>query len=351
MQTRPILLALLSALLFGAATPASKVLLDGFTPFQLAGLLYLGAALAVALPALAPWRDVPTRSQRSAQSHSPLWRRSSSAAFSVRWRCSLACVLLRPRQSPSGSIWSWWPLPCWACSSFMTISAGAAGWASPRRWSPRCWSPGDRARPAFWPGALVLLACVCWGLDNHLTALIDGITPAQSTLWKGIVAGSVNLAIGLLLAPMTAAPGSIVLALLVGAFSYGASITLYIRAAQEIGATRAQVIFASAPFFGVALSVLLLGEAFSWIYALATPLFLVGIGLLLADSHAHDHGHSEVTHEHAHSHNDGHHTHAHDDLPSSARHNHPHTHQPLEHAHPHWPDLHHRHGHASQEQS
>ena len=48
----PILVALLSAMLFGAATPASKLLLEGFTPFQLAGLLYLGAAIAVAPGAL-----------------------------------------------------------------------------------------------------------------------------------------------------------------------------------------------------------------------------------------------------------------------------------------------------------
>ena len=38
-------LALLSAVLFGAATPASKLLLGSLEPFQLAGLLYLGAAL------------------------------------------------------------------------------------------------------------------------------------------------------------------------------------------------------------------------------------------------------------------------------------------------------------------
>src|SRR5439155_1124648 len=42
-----LLLALVSAALFGAATPAGKVLLADFTPFQLAGLLYLGAALGV----------------------------------------------------------------------------------------------------------------------------------------------------------------------------------------------------------------------------------------------------------------------------------------------------------------
>ena len=52
MYKLPIGMALISAVLFGAATPASKLLLEGFTPFQLAGLLYLGAALAVAAGAL-----------------------------------------------------------------------------------------------------------------------------------------------------------------------------------------------------------------------------------------------------------------------------------------------------------
>ena len=45
---KPFTLALLSAALFGAATPASKVLLADLSAFQLAGLLYLGAALGVA---------------------------------------------------------------------------------------------------------------------------------------------------------------------------------------------------------------------------------------------------------------------------------------------------------------
>src|SRR5262249_21754417 len=41
-------LALLSAALFGASTPASKALLGSLEPFQLAGLLYLGAAVGMA---------------------------------------------------------------------------------------------------------------------------------------------------------------------------------------------------------------------------------------------------------------------------------------------------------------
>ena len=46
-STYPISLALLSAALFGAATPASKALLGDLSAFQLAGLLYLGAAAGV----------------------------------------------------------------------------------------------------------------------------------------------------------------------------------------------------------------------------------------------------------------------------------------------------------------
>ncbi|MEW5874498.1 MAG: EamA family transporter, partial [Candidatus Zixiibacteriota bacterium] len=43
----PLLMALASAVLFAAATPVSKLLLAQSDPIQLAGLLYLGAAIGV----------------------------------------------------------------------------------------------------------------------------------------------------------------------------------------------------------------------------------------------------------------------------------------------------------------
>ena len=62
-------IALISAALFGAATPARKALLGNLTAFQLAGLLYLGAALGVLFVVVrrrscrSPWRLSP-RNQR-----------------------------------------------------------------------------------------------------------------------------------------------------------------------------------------------------------------------------------------------------------------------------------------------
>jgi drug/metabolite transporter (DMT)-like permease len=192
---------------------------------------------------------------------------------------------------------------------------------------------------------LVLAACVCWGLDNHLTALIDGITPSESTFWKGLAAGTCNLTLGVAFEPFAASPVGTLAALIVGALCYGASIVLYISAAQALGATRAQVAFSSAPLFGVALSVVFLGERLGLAHGLSMLLFAAAVALLMLERHGHRHTHEAMSHEHAHRHDDGHHLHAHAGLPAATRHRHPHEHDPIVHAHPHWPDLHHRHRH------
>jgi drug/metabolite transporter (DMT)-like permease len=205
------------------------------------------------------------------------------------------------------------------------------------------------AAGAGWPGLLAALlvaaACLCWGLDNHWTALIDGITPASSTLVKGAAAGTVNLAIGVAIDPLTASPGAVGAALVVGGLSYGASIALSIAAAQQLGATRAQAIFASAPFVGAALSYAVLGEPFGLVHASSAALLAVSVAALFWSRHAHGHVHEPVEHVHSHRHDDAHHLHDHAGQPASLRHSHAHVHERLEHAHPHWPDVHHRHPH------
>jgi drug/metabolite transporter (DMT)-like permease len=202
-----------------------------------------------------------------------------------------------------------------------------------------------------WPGwmaaGLVAAACACWGLDNHLTALIDGITPARSTFWKGLVAGTTNLAIGVVVEPLGWEGHALAGALVVGALSYGASIALYITSAHQIGATRAQAVFASAPFIGAGLSFGLLGEAMTVGHGVGAVLLAGSVAVLLRSQHEHEHVHEPLEHIHAHRHDDGHHQHEHPGLPDGTRHVHRHRHERMVHAHPHWPDLHHRHPHSS----
>jgi drug/metabolite transporter (DMT)-like permease len=341
---RPFILALIAAALFGAATPLSKSLLANLGPFQLSGLLYLGAAAGVAPLVIgrgqltAPWR-MPSRTQRL------LW---GAILFGGVLGPVLLLFGLRLAAAASVSIWLNLEAVATALLGFFVFHdrLGRNGWigALGILLSALLLTWGEGA--AGWQaGLLVALACTCWGLDNHLTALIDGITPAQSTFWKGLLAGLANLGIGFFVEPWGASGMQVGLALLTGVFAYGISITLYIGAAQALGATRSQLVFSTAPYFGIALSVLLLGESISpqqWAAAL-----LVGISvvLLTIEWHSHDHDHPVFEHEHWHEHGEGHHDHRHGGEPAPKGHSHPHNHPPLIHAHHHWPDLHHRHEH------
>lgn len=207
---------------------------------------------------------------------------------------------------------------------------------------------GILAGPSGWPGApsamLVAAACTCWGYDNNLTALIDGMSASETTLWKTAIAGTTNLTIGAALAPVTASATTILVAFVVGAFCYGVSIALYISAAHQKGAIRAQTVFAAAPFVGATLSWVVLHEPIGSVQLLAGACFLGSVTLLTFDRHSHPHAHEALAHTHSHRHDDGHHEHAHPDLPPGSRHSHWHEHPATEHTHPHVSDLHHRHG-------
>lgn len=341
---RSLTLALLAAVLFGAATPLNKVLLADLTPFQLAGLLYLGAACGVAPTTMrrgapgAPWR---------------VHRRSRLRLLGIVLAGGVIgpILLLLALQLEPASVVSLWLSFELAATAVLGVTLfrdhlGFAGWAG-----VACTlggvillaTPGDAG--GLRAGLCVLAACFCWGLDNQLSALIDDMSPAQITFWKGLVAGAVNLTIGLVRAPLDAGPRVVASGLLVGALSYGASIVLLISAARRIGATRAQASFTTAPFFGGALSVLLLHEPIGPGVFGASLLFGVGLVLLGRERHGHRHVHEAIEHDHEHRHDDVHHDHFHPDAPASTRHSHVHRHEAIVHDHPHSPDLHHRHPH------
>jgi len=340
----PALLALLSAALFGAATPASKLLLGELAPLQLAGLLYLGAALGAAPAALG-------RGRRAALPRDAANRLRLAGAIVFGGILGPVLLLLGLRLASAGSVALWLNLELAATAALGALlfrdPLGRLGWLGVAGvlGAGLLISAGEGASglPA---GALVAAACLCWGFDNHWTALQGGVPAAASTLWKGAAAGAVNLLLALLVLPWQASPSAVVLALAIGALSYGASITLYVVAAQGLGATRAQLVFASAPFFGLALSAALLREPLTLAQLAAAALLLASLGLVFRDRHAHWHEHESLAHVHWHRHDDGHHLHAHPGAAPSLGHAHWHEHGPLGHAHPHWPDLHHRHPHG-----
>jgi drug/metabolite transporter (DMT)-like permease len=193
-------------------------------------------------------------------------------------------------------------------------------------------------------GVLIAVACIAWGLDNNHTASIQNIDPVRCTFLKGITFGTVNLVIALGFIVSWPSFQTIIIALVIGAFSYGISIVLYISSARELGAARSQMVFASAPFFGVIVSQLYLGEPFHIYQLIGAVLMMAMFILLFTEKHSHPHRHTPLNHSHRHSHSDEHHEHHHrTGAPEGAYHSHEHVHKPKSHDHPHHPDLHHRH--------
>ena len=194
-----------------------------------------------------------------------------------------------------------------------------------------------------WGALLVAGACLAWAVDNNLTRKVSGADPAQIAMWKGLVAGSVNLTIGLLVFRQSLAVGWLAAAGMLGFLSYGVSLTLFVRALRDLGTARTSAYFSTAPFLGVALSLVCLHETLPFLFWPALGLMAVGVWLHLSEHHEHEHVHELMEHEHLHVH-DEHHRHAHgQDDPAGEPHSHWHRHEPIVHTHAHAPDLHHQH--------
>jgi drug/metabolite transporter (DMT)-like permease len=338
-----LILALASGAMFGVATPFSKTLLERIQANQLAGLMYLGAALVLLPLVIRRYRTGRTIFPRDGRNR----RRLLGAVF-FGGMVGPVLMLLGLRYARASSVCVWLNLETTATAvlAFLIFREHLGKWT----WLGNAGVLCAGVLLVFGEGGagvasllLVSGAAVAWGLDNNFTALIDGISAEDSTFWKGLVAGSINLAIGLALFP--AALGYDWLwAVALGAVSYGASISLYIRAAQHMGATRSQMVFASAPFFGVLMSLLWLGETLGVVQIAATLILAGSLALMFREKHIHRHQHHALLHEHEHLRDDPHHGHEHADQ-TPDRHSHVHCHDPMVHAHPHWPDLHHRHDH------
>ena len=161
---------------------------------------------------------------------------------------------------------------------------------------------------------------------------------------KGVIAGSVNVAIAALLAPPPAASFTAQAAVL-GLLSYGVSLTLFVLALRHLGTARTGAYFSTAPFVGAALSFLVIGDSPTPLFWIAAACMAAGVWLHLTEHHEHAHTHEPLEHEHLHVH-DEHHQHAHQPTdPPGEPHSHPHSHTPLTHVHPHAPDIHHQHRH------
>lgn len=341
MTRRGVIRCSLAAVLFGISAPAASRLAGDMGAFTLAGLLYLGAAIAV-LPVVGRVRPTRRAIVRGAPrlatavvlggavgpvllaaglSHAPAATASLLLNLELVFTTVLAYFVFREHIGPrvvSGTV-------------LVVIAGIVLGWSG--------------NADLRWGTLLIAGACLCWGVDNCVTANLDELAPSHITLVKGVIAGGANLTIGLLLGGAPAG-WPILGALVVGGFGYGISITLWVAGARDMGAARGQLVFATAPFVGAIVAWTVFTDPVTTREVVSLVIAAVGVSFVLRSDHVHDHAHEPIEHDHEHVHADGHHDHSHSDG-EMVRHQHSHRHEALVHAHPHVPDLHHRHDHAS----
>ena len=348
MNKKPILYILISASLFGLSSPLAKLLLKDISPITLAGLLYLGAFLGLFLYSLVIKKSTHEANSVKLDIHDLPWLIGAILAggviapisqmiglnlisgFSVSLLLNLegvatAIIAVFFFRENSGK-------RLWVALLCMTLAGVLLSW-NPSQ------SKFNIAGPL-----LILLAVVCWGIDNNLTRQISDKNPVQITYIKGLVGGLISISVALILGKPLSWDYRFPLALLLGAFSYGISLVFFIKALSGLGSSRTGAFFSLGPFVGAIASIIILRDWMGWVMFPAMALKGLGSWLISSEKHEHVHTHPAVTHVHMHKHDDMHHLHKHP-VGTPEPHSHEHTHEELRHIHAHWPDTQHRHIH------
>jgi len=339
--------ALAAAALFGASTPLVKLLVGELPALLLAGLLYLGSGLGLAVIRLLRDRG---------------WKASGLATGEWRWLAG--AIVFGGLLGPVLLVFGLTRTDAGAASLMLNLEAvltAVLAWVIFKENADRrivlgmllivaggavlAW-PAAGGESPDWIGPLAIAAaCLCWAIDNNLTRRVSGSDALFIAGAKGWTAGVVNTSLALLLGASLPAWSVVGASMAVGLVGYGLSLVLFVRALRDLGTARTGAYFSTAPFIGAAIAIVLLGESTPAPFWLAASLMGLGVWLHLTERHAHVHTHEPLEHTHPHTH-DAHHRHEHGpDWDGTDSHSHLHRHVSVTHKHPHFPDMHHRHRH------
>lgn len=348
----PVLMVIAASILFGASTPLAKILLGQIQPVPLAAFLYLGSGLGLSVFLLINFltkkriiNEAPLKKKDY------LWLSGATVAGGIIAPILLFISLQSTPSSTASLLLNFEAVATTLIAAavfrentgrqmiaavvLITAASIFLSWDAGNQWGFSIGSLG------------IILACICWGIDNNFTRNISSKNPFSVVAVKGIAAGVFSLALSMILQIQLPDFNIIFTAMIIGFFCYGLSIVLFVFAMRHLGAARTSALFGIAPFIGALLSFILLGDIPNSMFIISLPFMIAGAAFLLKERHQHRHIHEETEHEHRHSHADSHHTHTHSDDEGTAQgyHSHSHVHQAIEHSHPHSPDISHRHTH------
>ena len=326
-----IIFAVLAALLYAINIPFSKLLLNKISPTMLASYLYLGAGIGIGILFLLTKQKRNDNSEKYTKKDLPyvigmivldiiapillmfgiMDSTSSSATllnnFEIVCTSLIALVIFKEVISKK----------MWVAILLITLSSFVLSFDDISSFK------------LSWGSLLVLLATLCWGLENNCTRNLANKNTYSVVTIKGIFSGLGSLIVALCLHETFANFIYIALALILGFVAYGLSIFFYIKSQGIIGATKTSAYYSVAPFIGTFLSFIIFNDQLSLTYFIGLAVMIVGTAIVVFDTlenkHEHTHTH-KVTHTHdgtTHTHIVEH-SHVHSHYLSESKHKHKH---------------------------
>lgn len=285
-QGTGIFLAVLAAALYAVNSPFSKLLLEYMPSTLMAGFLYIGAGVGMGVIALIrKVRKTDAAEEKITKADLPY----TIAMIVLDIAAPIFLLLgLSFTTAANASLLNNFEIVATALIALAVFGEKI----STRLWvgilfvtaSCALLSFEDITSLDFSLGSLfILLASVCWGVENNCTRKLSSKDPLQIVLLKGIFSGLGSVCIGLCIGERITVMWSIFAVLAVGFVAYGLSIFFYVYAQRLLGAARTSAYYAVAPFIGTLLSLVIFRDVPPITYFIALVLMLIGAWLCAED--------------------------------------------------------------------
>lgn len=278
--------AVLAAALYALSTPFSKLLLKEIPPMMMAGLLYLGAGIGMSIVGL-----IRNNRQKERKETSLTKKDLSYTVAMVMLDIAAPIFLmfgLTMTTAANASLLNNFEIVATAVIALFIFKEAISRrlWLAITLITVSCilLTVEDASSFSFSVGSVfVILACICWGFENNFTRKISNKDPLQIVVIKGFGSGLGSLAIAWAVGEQAENLAYIPAVLLLGFVAYGLSVFFYVYAQREIGAAKTSAYYAVAPFIGVILSFLILGERPNMLFGIALLIIVVGAYLASID--------------------------------------------------------------------
>ena len=288
-QNRAIFFAVLAAALYAISSPISKLLLKEIPPTLMASFLYLGAGLGMSIVGFIKHKKYEMKAEaRLTKQELPYTIGMVVLDIAAPIFLMLGLTMTTPANASLLNNFEIVATSLIALLLFKeSISKRLWGAISLITLSSVILSVEDINSFSFSFGSIfVLLACICWGLENNCTRKLSIKDPLQIVVIKGFGSGIGSLLISLSLGEQIPQIFYMISALILGFFAYGLSIFFYIYAQRYLGAAKTSAYYAIAPFIGVGLSLLIFRELPTLSFVVALTIMIIGTYFASTEGHS-----------------------------------------------------------------